>query len=544
MTDTHLPIPHPWTGDDYESGFDVTLLPELVIRAASNAIREKPNWWEKCKDPTIVAHWRQELVDIREKKKEPLQLTDEQLDFLFAELHWYAEQRLKHVKPGQDGPFIEHGIDGTRRSDNLISPELKARLLTGIKKLEDVPEHKKDWHPGSNKQVLDLVHPSLFPFIAGRTLVLLDKQAIPPLDFVGQGKTLDKAPVTAIEDVDESFFSEKFQWLPTDVTVGSDGKVKFDSYINNLHPIEHKDLYSTLEEILERFLPMFEDVVTDMRAINTKKGRFFANCYGWYSEFEGDKDDDEAMDEWYENRVPSKMIVPEFSPPEELEPYKIKAEQKLQVIVKLANIELTPENPKYDGGVWHVEGMANENIVASGIYYYHSENITETRLNFRMAVQEPPYEQSDYNGVRVMFGLENEEALVQYLDGIVTKQDRCIAFPNIYQHQVQPFTLEDPTKPGSRKILVFFLVNPEMPVLSTTHVPPQQKEWAPVKGFMLEAHRKLPLEIFTEIDKMLDWPISIEEAKEHREELMKERKFFVNAKNEEMFEREFSLCEH
>ena len=28
----------------------------------------------------------------------------------------------------------------------------------------------------------------------------------------------------------------------------------------------------------------------------------------------------------------------------------------LQIIVKLANIELTPEKPEYPGGVWHVEG--------------------------------------------------------------------------------------------------------------------------------------------------------------------------------------------
>ena len=60
--------------------------------------------------------------------------------------------------------------------------------------------------------------------------------------------------------------------------------------------------------------------------------------------------------------------------------------------VKLANIELTPENPEYNGGVWHVEGMENENIVASGIYYYTSENITPSLLGFRAAVKEPDYE--------------------------------------------------------------------------------------------------------------------------------------------------------
>jgi hypothetical protein len=29
----------------------------------------------------------------------------------------------------------------------------------------------------------------------------------------------------------------------------------------------------------------------------------------------------------------------------------------LQIIVKLANIHLTPEKPEYDGGTWHVEGQ-------------------------------------------------------------------------------------------------------------------------------------------------------------------------------------------
>ena len=29
----------------------------------------------------------------------------------------------------------------------------------------------------------------------------------------------------------------------------------------------------------------------------------------------------------------------------------------LQVIVKLANVELTPDKPEYEGGTWHVEGQ-------------------------------------------------------------------------------------------------------------------------------------------------------------------------------------------
>lgn len=33
------------------------------------------------------------------------------------------------------------------------------------------------------------------------------------------------------------------------------------------------------------------------------------------------------------------------------------ANRGLQVIVKLANIELTPEKPDYEGGSWHIEGQ-------------------------------------------------------------------------------------------------------------------------------------------------------------------------------------------
>jgi hypothetical protein len=33
------------------------------------------------------------------------------------------------------------------------------------------------------------------------------------------------------------------------------------------------------------------------------------------------------------------------------------AKRGLQIIVKLANIHLTPEKPEYAGGTWHVEGQ-------------------------------------------------------------------------------------------------------------------------------------------------------------------------------------------
>jgi len=56
--------------------------------------------------------------------------------------------------------------------------------------------------------------------------------------------------------------------------------------------------------------------------------------------------------------------------------------------VRIGTIYLTPENPVYDVGAWHVEGMRNEKIISTGIYYYDQENITNSHLAFRQAVKE------------------------------------------------------------------------------------------------------------------------------------------------------------
>ncbi|KAG8904243.1 hypothetical protein FRC01_008816, partial [Tulasnella sp. 417] len=82
--------------------------------------------------------------------------------------------------------------------------------------------------------------------------------------------------------------------------------------------------------------------------------------------------------------------------------------KKVQVIVKLANIHLTPEKPEYPGGNWHVEGMANERIVASGIYYYDCDNISSSHITFRVAVnfEAQNYEQSDHKGIELTWGME------------------------------------------------------------------------------------------------------------------------------------------
>lgn len=117
------------------------------------------------------------------------------------------------------------------KSDIAIPSSLQDELKRAAASLEDIPERYKDWHPGSNEQVLDLVHPSLFPLVYGRTRILPDSLTT-LADFVercGQGNIVpvpsEKEAKLALESYPElelsDPFSRKFQWLPCDVDVSS-----------------------------------------------------------------------------------------------------------------------------------------------------------------------------------------------------------------------------------------------------------------------------------------------------------------------------------
>ena len=123
-------------------------------------------------------------------------------------------------------------------------------------------------------------------------------------------------------------------------------------------------------------------------------------------------------------------------------------------------------------------------------------------------------------------------------------QGRCIAFPNVYQHQVQPFRLEDPTKPGIRKIFVAFLVDPTYTIPSATTVAPQQREL--IREAMLATNTsswlgKLPTELIDIISGGNDGTMSRTEAEQYRLDLMGERTVFIEKSDSNYFGQEFSM---
>lgn len=151
---------------------------------------------------------------------------------------------LVFIQTSQPGPY-----ERIWKSDWLIPSSLRAELLAAVAPLESAPEATKDWHPGSDGKVLDLVHPSLYHVVYGRTL---DRTS---------SKPLRPRP----SDVASMFRSERFQWLPSEFHVQDDGTVRLVSpYINNIHPEDHKAVVDVVQRLLESAVPMFERVLSDL----------------------------------------------------------------------------------------------------------------------------------------------------------------------------------------------------------------------------------------------------------------------------------------
>ncbi|OSD06643.1 hypothetical protein PYCCODRAFT_1383781 [Trametes coccinea BRFM310] len=569
-----LRFPSPFVFNNREP---ITLI-ELRMRRFSGMIRSKPDWWAKINDPQLVAKWRQEMVEQdREavdrlwggeerykhgsgKKKWPRDaITEAQLDYIFDQLKYEASQR------DEETGIFASAIPKVYESRSLIPADLKASLLSGVTVLESVPDEEKDWHPDTYQQVLDLVHPSMYCLRIGESLVRSkDESGTEMISVLTEQEYMIQRPDLARE----AFMSRYYQWLPTDFEVSNTGGVQALSYINNLHPIRHRALYTTICGILTRFVPLFNKVLSDVLSPEPPLA-VKADPYAWYDDIEMPDEEElkkrygayesehERWERWgrweREERWPVIHDPGPFAPPKDHDRISFELNGRtVQVIVKLANIVLSPENPQYPGGSWHVEGMANERIVATGLYYYSSSNITESRLNFRTVVGEGsddgrgmPYEQDDHQGYNAVYGFAGGNALNQELGHIIAEEDKCVAFPNIYQHCVDPFELVDRSKPGHRKILCFFLVDPLQRILSTADVPPQQEEWLVDEMLRAPPLRNLPAELFEMVVSYAkEGTITRKIAEEHREKLMEERTFSVMVHNAEVFELKFNMCEH
>jgi hypothetical protein len=151
---------------------------------------------------------------------------------------WCIDELQLKAKIFQETGIITAYDGDVVKSDTVIPSSLRHALKASIAPLEDIPEIYRDWHPGSDNIVLDLVHPSMFPVVYGRTRIL--KDSVVDLDNCiercGDGETLgvpsreeaqqptsDMWGGATVPNDTQDPYSRKYQWLPCDVSFGDDG---------------------------------------------------------------------------------------------------------------------------------------------------------------------------------------------------------------------------------------------------------------------------------------------------------------------------------
>lgn len=433
---------------------------------------------------------------------------------------------------------------------NTIPESCRQRLVTHLARhLSETPEQELDWHPGSQQMILDVVHPSMYCYVRGVTQ-LSEHRACEPA-----------AAVT-------------FQWLPTNFVVtpripnndaGDDAPgVAAPPYqcvpqgaINGIHCELHKDLHEVVCEVLghliEPFARLIESVRPEIRNVihnaddATKVTPLAAhilsttpNIAASSAARHGHTGTRQSGRSRGAGASPPPPPLHDATPLEVLSAMLPRSQKRglhsavvagqeahLQVIVKLASLRLTCDKPQYEGGQWHLEGIPQEHIIATAVYYFDQDNIAANSLEFRTIPDSIEYPSGSSKWLETHCGFEVAKHDDTYqpvipLGSIPTTKGSVLLFPNCFLHRVSPVQLLDATRGGQRDILVLFFVDPKRPITSTMDVtppPPGTRDGPPVT------------------------PLRRWEAQQYRELLMHQRKY-VMIDHRQYFERSFSLCEH
>ncbi|KAF9064500.1 hypothetical protein BDP27DRAFT_1333470 [Rhodocollybia butyracea] len=396
------------------------------------AVRDKKDWQTKVLDEKIVLKWvieaelaapdsqvlegdaleavselRRSVRAIRDsdwkillnvRAGSPLQHFDE------TGLETDLKKTLKYARGSKYGlrePELKENRLGVFVSDDLVPRALHQELIRQLDAL--AAKEPRDFHPGSFGKVQDLIHPSLYPYIAGITCTSSSDIKLPPVGTDGKFHT-------KISNLHTQEMTSLFAWIPSVFKLSPDGTdVHIDSYINGLGMRkEYPGLFRVIEKMFLLVLPHFEKT---MKASANYTPRHSPSVRRWMERHDfasGGNEEvltremwaqfiDENSSTWDAEKLKEKKkkeklqrnIQQEDSIKESF--YKLGDEfvaseiykgQELKVIVKAANYILTPGR-EYEGS-WHMEGMPHERIVASVIYYYDTDvSIEDQGLSFR-----------------------------------------------------------------------------------------------------------------------------------------------------------------
>ncbi|KAJ2862634.1 hypothetical protein GGH94_004151 [Coemansia aciculifera] len=484
---------------------------ELRMLKASAFIRSTPEWDDQLNNEDKCQEWTTQV-------KDTFNLADEEVEYVFEELKYYAL-----LKENGAGGEELGAIDNVWIANAVSNCELAEEFKCNAAVLESdfVQAELNETGAALPSKFKALVDPFLNLFSSDNSLLLETPVATPvaALDATLSG-TKTGSPedwsqaikdLNAILSADKDAFDkreitelvracyavelgeEHACWLPTDFHVNDDGSVTIPSYINNLHPVRYAALYQTISKVFAKFVPLLEQVTTDMIHPRSLRAKFDRElCFKHGIDFPTEL----MRFIWEEKPLPSGWIekmpyiepVPfSFSPSDRpTKPYSMRG-MPLQASVEISSINLTPENPAHPEGGWQAVGSAEERVFAVGLYFYDVENIASLKLKFR----DPVGARKIVNmGAKLEFCIAHNIdedygdgcLYTQEVGEIEIKSGSYICYPNFYQTKMPSFELADPTRPGHLKYIAFCIVNPAIRLLSTGLVPPQQPNWINTGG--------------------------------------------------------------
>lgn len=474
---------------------------------------------------------------------------------LTAKVTKCVEEVKYYVHISISSRFIPALDGGVLKSDDCVESSLRRDLQRATAAMRRDSANSTCSSPG----IADIVDPYLFPFVFAKTKTLRDGNLTPNncISSHGKGEAV-KRP--SDEDCvqkgrpkypNNHAWSNRFQWLPFDVQFDERGAgaSRYDilnegcvcvakhfpppsiiSYINNVHPHTHRSLYRIIETLIDSLIPVFNHTLVDLKAPGWQNQRMHLAVLGRDPMIKREPDpfrppEQRALD-WLDHHGRYQEVI--F-----VDLMKEFWNIGVQMVLQLRDINLTPEEPNYEGEPWHIQGQNNERICATAHYIYSTDNLsssTPPTISFRRRINpeeaglargyifSPPYPPEIY-------GAEDGDPAIQHIGDVKLREGRLVVHPNTFQIRLNKFSLADASEPGHCRLLMLHLLDPNRRNMSTAMVPCQRRDWwAREIRQRSPRMRRLPMEIFDKIIGMVDGdPMSMAEAEELRIEFLEER---------------------
>ncbi|KAJ5167720.1 uncharacterized protein N7482_003314 [Penicillium canariense] len=570
---------------DIENGYTeqpAQTLREIGMVAFMEQLTDIPQWWKKIHHFGVADQWKNMALN------SDADITPNMANWIIDELKYKALiYELSQAVGLYNGDVT--------KSDSNVPASLLERLRTETTVLEYVDPELHFYHPGSNYKQRDLLAEALYPLVYGKSRILPDKtiRVDEALRHAGQGEVIPLPKETGITredmvwrvfaraDIEVRPYRRHYQILPSDFELGDDDRWHIATYINNLHPEKHRNIYKIIEDAFNCIVPQWNMTMTPLKDMLHSRARIEYHKAEYYPVLqevldrspqmerrEAQTEFDERYEKWRLNHFQAiQPDVGNFLPwavppslmsrlPEDL-PSPVRIEQGvslnqdykdrgLQVITRILGVDLTPEDPNYQTE-WHVEGQMvgysksvsrtisdlimpqqNEHICAASFLIFDKDNMEDPFMEFRSIIEvgslgDVEHEPGDFIWMNQVFGLDNGEPAIQHQGAIKCTLGRTVMFPSTIQHRLTRFELKDKSKPGYVRGLVFYMVDPNIRIISTANIPPQRLDWTlDVKETSEDLQTAMARLALDNKDKRGQMPMSLTEALETRMKVLKE----------------------